>query len=684
MDWMIAVAGDWLVTLKWLAGMALVFGILARLMPCNPGMYWWKSIRGTVTDLMYWFVVPLFLNIARPLMMLGVLGLLFSGRMPRPLPVAELPLWVQCIAILVIQDVILFVIHRLFHTRLAWRFHAIHHSTRMLDWSSTVRFHPVNNLLEFAVADIVVLLLGFPVTTLAALSPINTVYSALVHANLNWTFGPLRYVLASPVFHRWHHTTQEAGLNKNFASTFPVLDLICGTFYMPAGELPEKFGNGEPDFPEGFWGQMLYPFRMGRAESVSSPSGESAGPTSPPGRTRPARRKAAAVLLALAVLGGGTYYGVQLVNKNRQLAAELERSRLQQVQLAGAESITRLGLAARAWAENDLVRATAVLDEMAAAFRPASELPPQLRDLRDLCRRKCRPLTGHTGAVLGVAVSADGRRVISGGQDGTVKVWDAAAGQPELTLTGHTRAVFGVAVSGDGKHIVSGSHDHTLKVWNADTGEEERTLVGHTGTVLGVAISADGTRVVSGGTDWTVRLWDPASGQEQRTISGQSTAVLAVALSADGRRMAWATGWSVKLGTAAAGCEERMLNGHTDLVYRVALTPDGARAVSGSFDGTVKVWNAKTGRPELTLKGHDGPVYGVAISADGKRIVSGGKDRTVKVWDMAAGQEVMTLKGHTDAVTSVAVSADGKRIASGSQDGTAKVWDADACARGKN
>lgn len=676
MEWIIAVAASWLFTLKWLVGMGLAFGILARLMPCNPGMYWWKSIRGTVTDLMYWFVVPLFLGLIRPLMMAGTLWLFFGGQMPQPLPVQDLPIWIQCILILLIQDVILFAIHRVFHMRWVWRFHAIHHSTKMLDWTSTIRFHPVNNLLEFAVADIVVLLMGFPLEALMALVPFNIIYSALVHANLNWTYGPFRYVLASPVFHRWHHTMQEEGLDKNFASTFPVLDLIWGTFYMPADRLPEKFGNGEPDFPEGFWGQMVYPFRIGRPGRVNAPVETEIGALQ-----RPARRKVAITLLAVGVITGGSYFAFRLVDRNRQLALELERTRLQQLQLAGTESIAQLGQAARAWAENDLVRATAVLDELASVFRPATELPPQLRNLRDLCRRKCLPLTGHTGAVLAVAISADGKRIVSGGQDGTVKVWDAATGRAEQTLMGHSRAVFGVAISADGRHIVSGSHDHTIKVWNADTGEEEGTLVGHTGAVLGVAISNDGRRIVSGGTDWTVRLWDATTGHEVRTLTGQTTAVLAVAISGDGQRFAWATGWSVKIGNAETAGEELMLNGHTDLVYRVALTPDGKRAVSGSFDGTVKVWNAKTGRDELTLKGHDGPVYGVAISTDSKRIVSGSKDATVKVWDVAAGREQMTLKGHTDAVTSVTISGDGRRIVSGSQDGTAKAWDADECGR---
>src|SRR5205085_1548805 len=101
--------------------------------------------------------------------------------------------------------------------------HAVHHSPKVVDWMTTARFHPVNHLLVFGVADVAVLLMGFPAEALVALAPFTVIYSSMVHANLNWTFGPLKYLFASPVFHRWHHTTEEAGLNKNFASTFPVL-----------------------------------------------------------------------------------------------------------------------------------------------------------------------------------------------------------------------------------------------------------------------------------------------------------------------------------------------------------------------------------------------------------------------------------------------------------------------------
>lgn len=270
MEWIADCGDSWLNTLAWIAGLTLAFGVLVRLMPCNPGMYWWKDLRGAATDFIYWFILPLFMRVARTLILSAGIRLLFGGENPHPLPVKHLPLWQQCLLILLIQDVLLYVIHRIFHTRLAWKYHAIHHSPTVLDWMSTARFHPINHLLAFTLADVAVLLLGFPAEALLVLAPFNLVYSAMTHANLNWTFGPLRYLLASPVFHRWHHTTEKEGLNKNFASTFPILDLLFGTFYMPSDRLPKQFGVGETDFPEDFLGQLLHPFLKQRKQQPSA------------------------------------------------------------------------------------------------------------------------------------------------------------------------------------------------------------------------------------------------------------------------------------------------------------------------------------------------------------------------------------------------------------------------------
>jgi sterol desaturase/sphingolipid hydroxylase (fatty acid hydroxylase superfamily) len=260
MEWTAALWNDWLLTLFSVTALAIVFAALVRLMPCNRGMYWWTNVPAALTDLCYWFVTPILVRMFRAVLMIAGIAFLFGGRAPGFAFVQELPTWQQCLAIQLGQDVILYWMHRGFHTPVGWRFHAVHHSPTVLDWLSASRNHAINNLLTFVLAEVVVLLMGFSPAALMILAPINVVWSSMVHANLNWSFGPLRYLLASPVFHRWHHTLEAEGLNKNFAPTFPFLDLIFGTFYMPPGKLPEHFGNGERDFPEGFLGQLVYPF----------------------------------------------------------------------------------------------------------------------------------------------------------------------------------------------------------------------------------------------------------------------------------------------------------------------------------------------------------------------------------------------------------------------------------------
>jgi sterol desaturase/sphingolipid hydroxylase (fatty acid hydroxylase superfamily) len=92
--------------------------------------------------------------------------------------------------------------------------------------------------------------------------PFTTFHSAFVHANLNWSLGPFKYVLATPVFHRWHHTSLEQGGNTNFAGTFPLWDILFGTFRMPEGVLPDQYGvDGDQAVPSEIGGQLAYPFR---------------------------------------------------------------------------------------------------------------------------------------------------------------------------------------------------------------------------------------------------------------------------------------------------------------------------------------------------------------------------------------------------------------------------------------
>ncbi|MBL7502338.1 sterol desaturase family protein [Frankia sp. CN7] len=180
----------------------------------------------------------------------------------RDTAISRQPAWAQVVELLLLGDFIAYWMHRLFHrnSRL-WPFHAVHHSSTDLDWLSSVRVHPVNEALTTFAQFLPLLALGFRPGTLGPAAGILVLYAVFIHANLRWSFGPLRYIIATPVFHRWHHTSQEEGLDKNFAGFLPLWDLLFGTFYLPSGSQPTRFGIRGDSPPDGLGRQLLYPFR---------------------------------------------------------------------------------------------------------------------------------------------------------------------------------------------------------------------------------------------------------------------------------------------------------------------------------------------------------------------------------------------------------------------------------------
>jgi len=316
--------------------------------------------------------------------------------------------------------------------------------------------------------------------------------------------------------------------------------------------------------------------------------------------------------------------------------------------------------------------------------------PPDLRHyewhrLRAVMDVSVATLRGHEREVLSVALSTDGRRIVSGSDDKTIKVWDTVkGGEPLLTLHGHEAGVWSVALSADGRRIVSGSWDRTIKVWDAEKGGEALvTLRGHKSVVSSVALSADSRRIVSGSFDNTIKVWDAEKGGDALfTLRGHENekGVISVAISIDGRRIASGGGRTIKVWDAQNGGEALLaLREHESVVTIVAFSTDGKRIVSGGFDKAIKVWDAEQGGEALlTLRGHEGRVRSIALSADGRRIVSGSDDKTVRLWDTERGGDaLLTLRGHESWLRSVALSADGRRIVSGSDDNTIKVWDAE-------
>jgi sterol desaturase/sphingolipid hydroxylase (fatty acid hydroxylase superfamily) len=184
------------------------------------------------------------------------------GLSPRETWITGLPLLAQFGMVLLLGDFLGYWQHRAFHqVGTLWRFHSIHHSSVNLDWLSSVRVHPINDVVANIITALPLLFLGFSPVAFAAYVPLLTLYAIMLHANVSWTFGPLRHVIASPTYHRWHHTSEEEGMDKNFAGLFPWIDRVFGTLYLPKGVQPAEFGVAGETIPESFFGQMKYPFR---------------------------------------------------------------------------------------------------------------------------------------------------------------------------------------------------------------------------------------------------------------------------------------------------------------------------------------------------------------------------------------------------------------------------------------
>jgi sterol desaturase/sphingolipid hydroxylase (fatty acid hydroxylase superfamily) len=254
--------------------LTVVFFVLQKVFPSVPGQPTFR--RGFLTDAVYWVFTPFVTRVITPIAVaIALVPLaLANGVDLKHLKdlttghgaIAAQPLWQQAIEIFVLGDFIGYWQHRWFHSGWRWPFHAVHHSSQDLDWLSSVRVHPVNDMVARIVQAVPIVALGFNVTAVAAFAAFVPIYAITLHANLNWTYGPFRYLIASPAFHRWHHTSAEEGRDKNFAGFFPIWDLLFGTFYMPKGEQPQVFGISEP-MPRGLLGQLIYPFRRSATRS---------------------------------------------------------------------------------------------------------------------------------------------------------------------------------------------------------------------------------------------------------------------------------------------------------------------------------------------------------------------------------------------------------------------------------
>ena len=283
-------------------------------------------------------------------------------------------------------------------------------------------------------------------------------------------------------------------------------------------------------------------------------------------------------------------------------------------------------------------------------------------------------LTEQSG-LQAVAVSPDGRWLLTAAEDGVARLWDARTGKLARQLAGHKGAVTYVAFSPDGSRAATCGVDKSVCVWDVQTGRQVVRFTGHSKPVRTVEFTRDGQLVISAGDDGTARLWHIQTRRHLKTYTGHRGPVLAIAASpADLRVVSAGADHTVQMWSLGETTLLHRFTGHEGVVTCVAYSPKASRIVSGSEDGTVRIWDVEKQRALHCLRGHDGAVRYASFTPDGKQVISAADDCTIRVWSAETGLEVRRHRGHAGPVTGVAIRHDARRIYSCSLDQTVREW----------
>jgi serine/threonine-protein kinase len=324
-----------------------------------------------------------------------------------------------------------------------------------------------------------------------------------------------------------------------------------------------------------------------------------------------------------------------------------------------------------------------------AASDPAGQVGPRNPAPSGHHVGEVRVFRDHKDMVFGVAFSPDGKRAASASRDQSVRIWDLQDERKNAVLDNLPGAMLTVGWAGP-ERVVAGGTNSTLRIWDLGAGELPPRQKLHNGAIMSLAVAPDGRHVLSGGgtktsLDFDVRWWELDTGTVIHTLKGHTAPVMRLAIAPDGKQAASCDQggtlirWDLETGKEEKGVpavkEDRgppPVNVRPTCVTWSGPNPD--RLLVGYDDGVLRLWDLGTLADIGHFAGHEKDVLCVAVSADNKYALSGGGDKTVRLWDVATRTELRCFREHTDMVTGVAFSPDGKRAISCSQDNTVRLW----------
>ena len=290
------------------------------------------------------------------------------------------------------------------------------------------------------------------------------------------------------------------------------------------------------------------------------------------------------------------------------------------------------------------------------------------------------------GLVQSLAFSPDGRTLVTGSNDGTLRFWDTTGLTALLAFKAHGGAIRHLEFAGDGRSLVTSSTDRRPKVFDAERGQEKLALRKHRSDADGAAFSPDGRMIATIFTNTKeggeVRFWQTTTGQELGTVRVAGTQILALDYAADGLRPGARLPRRLGAHLATHGFGRPRDGGGAARPHRscwgsgaVAFSPRGDLVASAGVDGTARLWGAADGREHRVLTAHVREVRSVAFSHDGRFLVTAGNDSTARLWRSSDGREILTVKVRKGAILRAVLSPDGKTLVTASQDRTVRLWD---------